>query len=175
MRNWILKIENGKPTHTSDFQKASMNDYCKEHDGEYLDVRPKKKISSGQRGYIYGALAAAYCDWSDNYDPLNRDDVEKVADLLLAYAFGETVEGIDGKPVTLRKSTKEDKMDSEEYRIGKEKIIHYFEEQQIPVPDPGLYERWRDEWSFEFPELTYWEWLHKKGLTADGSPKLNIK
>lgn len=172
MRNWVLKVVGGKPTHTGDYQKASLHDWCKEHEGEYLDVRPKKNITQGQRGYVFGALAPAYCDWSENYDPLNHDHVDEAAELLMAYAFGETVTGIDGKPITLRRSTKNEKMDSDEYREGKEKIIHYFEHHSIPVPDPALYERWRDEWSNEFPELNYWEWLNKKNLNADGSPRL---
>ncbi len=172
MRNWVLQIKNGKPTHTSDYQTASMADYCKEHEGEYLDVRPKKQITVGQRGYIYGALAPAYCDYSENYDPFNPDHVDEAAELLLAYAHGETKRGIDGKPITIRRSTKADDMDSEEYRIGKEKIIHYFEEHSIPVPDPSLYAKWMDEWSFAEPDLNYWQWLKKNNLTADGSKKL---
>ncbi len=172
MRNWVLKIVGGKPTHTSDYQKASMHDYCKDHEGDYLDVRPKKQIKQGQRGYIYGALAPTYCDWSENYDSKNPDHVDEAAELLLAYAFGETLNGIDGKPVTIRRSTKNDDMDSDEYKFGKDKIVEYFEHHSIPVPDPALYIRWRDEWSFEDPELTYWQWLEKKNLNPDGSPKL---
>lgn len=149
-----------------------MNEYCKEHEGDYLDVRPKKQITQGQRGYIYGALAPAYCEHSENYDPLNLDHVEEVAELLLAYAHGETKTGIDGKPLTLRRSTKSDDMDSEEYRIGKEKIVHYFEEHSIPVPDPELYKKWRDEWSLGEPDLNYWQWLLKNNLNSDGSKKL---
>jgi len=173
VRTWVLKVINGRPSYTSEYQRASLNSWCKEHEGELLDVRPKKNISRGQRGYIYGALAPAYCDYSENYNPLNQDDVDEAAELLLAYAFGETVQGIDGKPITLRRSTSDDKMDSEEYKLGKEKIIHYFEEHSIPVPDPALYERWRDEWSHDDPTLNYWQWLESKGLNADGSPRIS--
>lgn len=39
-------------------------------------------------------------------------------------------------------------------------------ERARPAPDPALFKRWRDEFSFDVPD--FYNWLELRGLAADG-------
>lgn len=136
------------------------------------ELTPKKEIKPEARGYVYGALAPAYCEWSENYDRKNQSHVDEVAELLLIHGFGKIITGLDGSPARIRPSTQKDKMSDPEYKAGIDKIIRYFEENEIPVPDTELYKRWQDQWRIEEPELSYFDWLDKNNMRCDGSKKL---
>lgn len=165
MQKWLLKIVNGKPQATSAFAKADFHDWMSKNEGKFIIVTPREKISKEKRGYFEGALIPAYCTWHEALDPHNPEHRDLVREMFKTEFNGTFVKGLWEKPHKIPRSTS--RLSNQEFGQFLERITDYFEQNQIPIPDPELYKRWVDEYQDE--EADYWTWLHKHGLLADGS------
>ena len=167
MIKFLAKITKTGMDFGSQFNKSRFQEWADKNLGKIIEIIPKEKISDEHRGYFEGALVPAYADWSENYDPMDRQDCVKIRELFKSRFNGMTVIGLDGKPERIAFST--GGMSKESFRKFTEAIVHYFEEHQIPIPDPELYKRWA--WQIADPGDRYWDWLQKEGLNVDGSKK----
>jgi len=166
MKKWLLKVVDGRPTTTSAHQKADFKAWLGENEGKILEVVPRERISKGKRGYFEGAIVPTYCDWHDALDPRNPEHRALVREELKTEFNGVTLKGISGKPHKVAQSTTG--LSNDQFGQFLERITRYFEENQIPIPDPELYKRWQDMFMFDYPD--YWEWLQATNQHADGSP-----
>lgn len=144
-----------------------MRQWMQDNEGKLLEVSPRDKISKEKRGYFEGAIIPAYCEWHDALDPNNPDHRAWVREELKTEFNGVTIKGISGTPHKVAQSTTV--LSNDQFGAFIERITRYFEENEIPIPDTELYKRWRDTFSFDYPD--YWEWLSATNQNADGTPK----
>lgn len=164
-QKWLLKVTNGKPRATSPFVDADFHDWLSKNEGKLVVVSPHEKVSSNKRGYFEGALIPAYCDWNEALDPHNPDHRELVREMFKTEFNGTFVKGLWDTPHKIPRSTA--RLTNDEFGQFLERIARYFEENQIPIPDPELYKKWVD--MFQDEEADYWTWLERHNLKPDGS------
>ena len=145
-------------------------EYARKNVGQVVELKPRSRITREARGYFEGALVPAYCDWCENYDVDNSKHQEVVRDLFKREFNSEMVPNLHGGLDKIAKSTTT--MDRVEFReVFIQKIVEYFEEHEIPIPDPKLFKDWQERYSLYAPELNYYQWLLKNNLNFDGSPR----
>jgi len=165
MQKWHLKVQNGKPQATSPYVAGDFNEWLRNNEGKILVVTPYEKVSKGKRGYFEGALIPAYCLWHEALDPMNKDHRELVREMFKTEFNGTFIRGLWDKPHKIARSTA--RLNNEEFGNFLNRITAYFEENQIPIPDPEMYKRWLDE--FQDDEADYWTWLTVNKLHPDGN------
>lgn len=160
--------KDGRLDFRSQYNQHRFNEFLKKNPKTIFELNAKQKITPEARGYFEGALIPAYCDWAEGLNPLVEDDLLAVREMLKREFNGRWVVNLKGKPERIAKSTKG--LTRQEFReVFIEKIVDYFEKNQIPIPNPDMYKRWRDEYFHNEPELTFWQWLRKHGLACDGT------
>lgn len=158
----------GRLDFRSGYNEMRFRDFQKKNPGVLFELKPKQKISHEARGYFEGALVPAYCEYQEGLNPLNKDDLDAVREMFKAEFNGRWIVDLKGKPRRFGRSTNTlSRADFREVFI--QKIVDYFMENQIPVPNPDLYKDWRDKYSHKEPELTFWQWLRKHKIKCDGT------
>ena len=171
MTTFLAKIGESGLSFGSGANRARWLDFARKNRDKWVRIEPQEKVSPEARGYFEGAVIPAFCDWHDQLDSDNPADRQAARDWFKAEFNGRVVRGLDGQPVKIPKGSTNDLGRRGFREEFVEKIVRYFEENQIPVPDPELYKKWRDEFAFDNPLETYREWLVRNGLKADGTPK----
>src|SRR3990167_10881700 len=163
---WLTK--EGKLEFRSEYNKARFIEYAKKNGPVLLEIKPRQRISQESRGYFEGALVPAYCEWAEKLNPISPEDCDAVRKMFKLEFNGRWLTGLDGEPIKIPQSTK--RFSRENFRSQFiEKIVDYFIQNQIPVPNPDLYKKRRDEWANKEPELSFWQFLRKHGLKCDGT------
>lgn len=163
---WLTK--EGKLEFRSEYNRARFIDYAKKNGPVVIELKPRDKITPEARGYFEGALVPAYCEYQEGLNPLNKDDLDAVREMFKAEFNGRWIVDINGKPKKVGRSTTT--LTRQEFReVFIQKIVDYFMENQIPVPNPDLYKKWRDQYFHREPELTFWQWLRKHKIKCDGT------
>jgi hypothetical protein len=164
--NWIIKFTEKGIVFTSDYARATFIDYQKKHPNERYKLSTDVKKSRGQLGFYFAAVIPAYAEWSENFDENNPEHLIQVHELFKGAFNFAILTGLQGKPVRVGKSTTT--LNKKEYSAFLERIERYFQENQIPFPDPALYKRWRDMFQNQYPK--YRDWLNMMNINSDGSP-----
>lgn len=125
------------------------------------------EITDEQRGYFEGALVPAVCDWHEKLDPENPEDVEICREWLKQEFNCRFLEQPGGGFTKVGMSTT--RLNSRSMSEFIERIVAWMMEQQIPVPDPELYKKWRDSAPPAGEE--YADFLRRENLKVDGTPK----
>lgn len=167
MQKWILQVKEGKPTATSPYVKADFHDWLSKNEGKHIVITPHERVSKEKRGYFEGALIPAYCDWNEALDPYNPDHRELVREMFKTEFNGTFVKGVWNEPHKIPRSTS--RLSNDEFAQFLNRITRYFEENEIPIPDPELYKKWVD--MFQDEEHDYWTWLKRHNLKSDGSER----
>lgn len=147
----------------SDLQRTRFAQFCKENQGAKVRIELISVESNEMRRYFEGGIIAALCEYHENFDRRNPDDRRTMRELVKEEFLGVLVPGLHGEPVRVARSSKGRK----ELRELLERVTEYMQENGIPVPDPALFKKWRDEYSFEHPDFYDWLAIHK--LRPDGS------
>jgi hypothetical protein len=152
----------------SQLNEYKFKEFHKKNPNVIFELKPRQKISPEARGYFEGALVPAYCDWAEGLNPLDKNDNDAVRELFKREFNGRWITGLDGQKVKVGQSTTLfSRRDFREVFI--DKIVTYFMENQIPIPNPDLYKKWRDEWVHKEPELNFWQFLRKHKIKPDGT------
>lgn len=160
--------KDGQLDFRSQYNEMRFRDFIKKNPNAIYELKPKQKISPEARGYFEGALVPAYCEYQEGLNPLNKDDLDAVRDMFKAEFNPRWIVDLHGKPKKVGRSTKT--LSRHDFReVFIQKIVDYFVENQIPVPNPDLYKKWRDEYFHNEPELTFWQWLRKHKIACDGT------
>jgi len=168
MKKWILKVREGRPQHTSDYQRADMQDWMRQNEGKLVEVIPRDKISQNKRGYFEGAIIPTYCHWHEALDEKNADHRDMVREMFKTEFNGVTIKGMWNEPRKVAKSTA--RLTNDQFGAFIERITRYFEQNEIPVPNPELYKSWQDMFATDYPN--YWEWLEATNQQPDSLPKI---
>ncbi len=169
MKFLVYITSDGRLDFRSEYNGHRFNDFLKKHGVNTLfELSPKQKVTPEARGYFEGALVPAYCDWAEGLNPLVEDDILAVREMLKREFNGRWVVNLQGRAEKVAKSTKG--LSRQEFRESFiQQIVDYFERNQIPVPNPDLYKKWRDQYFHKEPELTFWQWLRKHKMACDGT------
>lgn len=162
-----IVLNDGKPAmsfgeHGNDIP---FRTWMRKNIGKFGTIEPRDKITKEARGYFEGALVPSYIQWTDK-DPNNRDEQENIRELFKLEFNGMVIDGLDGTPKKVGRSTA--KLSQLEFREDfVAKIVEYFVENNIPVPNPDLYKKWKDKWSHDDPLSTFWQFLKKYNIKCD--------
>lgn len=149
----------------TDYNRARYMDWMKKNVGKFGTVEPREKITKEARGYFEGALCPSYVAWMKG-DPHNKNEVE-VAREIFKIEFNSTViNDLHGNPVKVALSTA--KLSRDQFR-GEfvAKIVEYFVENGIPVPNPELYKTWNNRWRDKYPLYSFWQFLERFDISCD--------
>lgn len=159
-------MKDGKPAMSfgSDEGRIRFTTWMKKNVGKFGTIEPRDKITREARGYFEGALCPSYLVWM-KANPHDKDNLEAVREIFKLEFNGQLRKGLDGKPMKLAKSTA--RLTRVEFREFTTKIIEYFVENGIPVPNPDLYKKWADEWRGDYPLLSFWQFLEHFDIKCD--------
>jgi len=146
----------------SEYNKSVLADWLKKYDA--FDLEPRIQESKESRGYLEGGVVRAYCEWQYGIDARAGGKSEQRRFLFKRDFNYEIVEDRQGNPVRSPVSSK-----------GKAKKVlkeyqRYSEENGAPLPNPALYNLWRDEWSMDSRFPTFFEFLDFLELECDAFP-----
>lgn len=160
-------LAEGKPTLSfgSDYNRARFKQFLKDNIGKYGTIEPREKISMEARGYFEGALIPAYLEWS-GVDPESIEQHEIIRETFKQEFNGMVVNGLENKPIVIARSTS--RLSREEFKSEFiAKIVDYFVENNITVPNVELYKKWKNKWRDSIPLLSYWQFLNHYKLKCD--------
>lgn len=137
--------------------------FCRENPNIRLRITPDLVESKHLRRYFEGGIIAALCEYTDGYDRRNPADREAMRDLVMREFNGELRHDLHGRTVRVARPSK----GREALNALVERVTDYMAENGIPVPDPALFKRWRDEFSSDVWD--FYDWLDMHNLRPDGS------
>lgn len=144
MRTFILKAkEDGRPTFRTDTQRRMWRQWWKDNAGKEVRVKVEKysgAISREKRGYFEGALVPQFAEFCSI-------DEETAREILKQEFNGKWIK-FNGERRKVARSTT--KLDNDKMGEFINRIVMYFEENGIPVPDPEAYKAKRGERSIVF-------------------------
>ena len=141
---WILKEEGGQPRMT-DWQKADIADYCKQHPKATFRLEPSKNpVSDEMRGYYYGAVLPFLRTLVPEWEKLSDDNLHEICKK--NFNFFEA-----WNPITKRKERYGQSIMALDRQ--NQKAMEYLmriadwvmENYAMSMPDPEDYKRFRDE------------------------------
>lgn len=160
----IMKDGHPAMSFGTDFGRARYMDWLSKNVGKFGTIEPREKISKEARGYFEGALCPAYLKWAKK-NPHDRDNLETIREIFKIEFNGKVV-NFRGKPMQIAKSTS--RLSRQEFRDNFiAKIVEYFVENGIPVPNPELYKTWNNKWRDKYPLYSFWEFLEHFHIRCD--------
>lgn len=139
--------------------------FCRENPNVRLRITPDLPESRLLRRYFEGGIIAALCEYTDGYDRRNPADREAMRDVVMREFNGELRPDLHGNMVHVARSSK----GREALNALVERVTDYMAENGIPIPNPDLFKRWRDEFSGEVWD--FYDWLDMHNLRPDGTMK----
>lgn len=164
---WIVRFTDKGMVFASEYARATFLEFKKRAPLQKFKLEPYDKKSKEKLGYFFGGLVPAYAEWSEYHDRANKDDLIAIAEEFKKEHNYVVRKGLDGAPRKQARGISE--LNNKEYGAFIERVVRYFEEQQIPIPDPDLYKEWNEMFRFDYPD--FYTWLDKLEIKCDGSPK----
>lgn len=78
-QKFLAIIKNGKPEFMSDYNKARFNDWCKENEGQKIQIkRVSSKVSDNRRGWYWAGIIPFVKKLSKNWEFLTDEQLHEV-------------------------------------------------------------------------------------------------
>ena len=143
----ITKVKDGKPVH-DDYNIRSVLGFCRSREGKEIRITYEDysgNISDEKRRYYEGALIPVLTHWQNKerkhlgLPPYAREDLREI---VKKEFNGKMITKNNGQTEKLAQSTT--LLSNAGFGRFIDRITQWMEEQQIPVPDPEEYKKWRD-------------------------------
>jgi hypothetical protein len=153
---FIAQIKNGQPTFLSDYNKARFKEWCKENEGQKIQIkRVSSKVSDNKRGWYFASVIPFMQQLVPYWENLSSEQLHEV---LKTEFNGFTIETKQGKrkyplPVANRDVDTE-QFDNYILRIGEWVRQNY----ALELPDSESFKEQRDkgfddkEYKVEYPQ-----------------------
>jgi hypothetical protein len=142
MSKFIAQIKNGEPCFLTDYNKARFKDWCKENEGQKIQIkRVSSKVSDNRRSWYFGAIVPFLKQLVPYWENLTDEQLHEV---LKTEFNGFVIETKTGKRKYPMPAVNRD-VDSEQFdnyilRIAEWVRNNYAQE----LPDPEMFKQLRD-------------------------------
>ena len=142
MSKFLAIIKNGKPEFMSDYNKARFNDWCKENEGQKIQIkRVSSKVSDNRRGWYFGAIIPFMKTLVPAWNELDDDQLHEVLKTEFNGFIVETKVGKRKYPLPVaNRDVDSEQFDNYILRISEWCRNNYEQE----LPDPEMYKEVRD-------------------------------
>lgn len=148
----------------SELNRAKLQDWFKKYPA--FDITPRISDSIKGRGYLEGAVIPAYCEFQYDINPKETGKSEQRRMLFKQDFNSEIIKDRQGKPVKVPRTSKGKVKDLTQ------KYTDWAEKNGAPIPNPALFELWRDEWNSDPRFPTFFDFLDFLKLDVDAMPSV---
>ncbi len=146
----------------SEYNRRVFLDWLKKYDS--FKIEPRARNTRKRRAFLEAAVIPCWGQFNYNLDPRKPENAETARTLFKQDFHYEVVKDRKGQPKRVAKSLADSHADVLEI------YTRYAEENGAPIPNPDLYNLWRDQYSSDFRWDNYYDWLTFLELEVDSMP-----